>query len=61
MITLPGVGPVQPVVLLIALVAGFVIFLLFRGILRAFHFILQLGCLAIVVVGVIFILRNVIK
>jgi hypothetical protein len=61
MITLPGVGPVQPIVLVLALVAGLVVFLLFRGILRAFHFIFQFGCLALVVVAVIFILRNVIK
>ena len=61
MITLPGVGPVHPVALLIALVAGLVVFLIFRGVLHAFHFVLQLGCLLIVVVGVLLILRNVIK
>lgn len=61
MITLPGIGPVNPVVLVIALVAGLLVFLLFRGILRAFHFIFQFGCLALVVIAVIFILRNVIR
>lgn len=61
MITLPGIGPVNPVVLAIALVAGLLVFLLFRGILRAFHFIFQFGCLALVVIAVIFILRNVIR
>lgn len=61
MITLPGVGSVHPATLLIALVVGFVVFFLFRSVLRAFHFVLQLGCLALVVVAVIFVLRNVIK
>jgi hypothetical protein len=60
-IILPGIGPVNPAVLVLAFIAGFIAFLLFRTVFRFLHFIFHLGCLAIVVVAVIFLLKNVIK
>ena len=60
-IPVPGVGATNPLVFLIALIAGFVAFLIFRFVFRMLHFVFHLGCLAIVAVVVFFILRNVIK
>jgi hypothetical protein len=62
---LPDIGQLlataSPAVILVAVIVGVLVFFLLRFVVRSFHIIIQLGCLVIVVLAVIYILRSVLK
>jgi len=51
----------DPIMILIAVIVGLLAFFLFRTLFRTVHFVFQLGCLVIVVLVVLYILRSVLK
>ena len=51
----------DPIMIFVAVIVGLLVFFLLRTLIRSLHFIIQLGCLAIVIVGVLYLLRTVIK
>jgi hypothetical protein len=53
--------PTNPLVIVVAIIAGVIAFFVFRIFFRALNLIFHLGCLALVAVAVFFILRNIIK
>ena len=54
-------GATNPVVIIVAIIAGLIAFFVFRTFFRALNFVFHLGCLALVAVVVFLILRSVIK
>jgi hypothetical protein len=62
---LPDIGQLlataDPIMLLIAVIAGVLAFFLFRTLFRTVNFVFQLGCLVIVALAVLYILRSVLK
>jgi hypothetical protein len=52
---------VDPLTIVVAVVVGLVLFFLLRAIIRTFHFVVQLGCLAIIIVGILYLLQSAIK
>ena len=51
----------SPTVIFAAVIAGVLAFFLLRLVVRSLHIIVQLGCLVIVVLAAIYILRSVLK
>ena len=58
---LPAVDTSSPVVIIVAIVAGLIAFVVLRTVFRVLNTLLGLGCLVIVAVAVYLILRTVIK
>jgi hypothetical protein len=51
----------DPVTIFIAVIVGVLAFVLFRTLFRTVNFVFQLGCLVIVALAVLYILRSVLK
>lgn len=51
----------DPVMIFVAVVVGLVAFFVFRTVFRTVNFVFQLGCLVVVALAVLFILRSVLK
>ncbi len=62
---LPDLGQLlataDPLTIFVAVIVGVVAFFVFRTLFRTVNFIFQLGCLVIVALVVLFILRSVLK
>ena len=58
---LQAAGTTNPLVIVLAIIAGLVAFFLFRTVSRALNLVFHLGCLVIVAGAVFLILRNMIK
>ena len=60
-LSLQGTGATNPAVIVVAIIAGFIAFIVLRTVFRALNFVLGLGCTVIVAVIVFLILRSLIK
>ena len=62
---LPDLGQLlttaDPLTIFVAVIVGVVAFLVFRTLFRTVSFIFQLGCLVVVALAVLYILRSVLK
>ncbi|HZY42758.1 MAG TPA: hypothetical protein VFF59_12255 [Anaerolineae bacterium] len=62
---LPDLGQLlataDPILIFVAVIAGVLAFFVFRLMFRTVNMVFQLGCLVIVALGVLYLLRNVIR
>lgn len=55
------IATADPILIFIAVIAGVIAFFVFRLLFRAVNVIFQLGCLVVVALGVLYLLRVVIR
>ena len=55
------IATADPILIFVAVIAGVLAFFVFRLMFRALNVIFHLGCLVVVALGVLYLLRNVVR